>query len=567
MALPGQLEEIPVQNVMDAKAKSPQMKSTALQALADADLICDKFAVKGYGDLVDLVPGNSNVSKSLMIKAITCPSMHCCKQLRFFEVEPGCVRSGSAGDGTNLFFGPGVHAFFGLFYSFGDMYRVSDTEEIINGTRAIITVKQGLIGLAMDRGEPIILPPGMHQWDDPNLNFVKFIDLASSLITMGPYTLVTVEQSYAAITQDNGKQKVLGGGSSYMLTHQNWKFQAWLSMKMQTNKLSNLLMTTGDNIGLCITANVNWSIVDAVVAAGRNVDASLGSDTLKLMREDVNLQVTSSLASLVGAIHYGSQGTSGLQKAARDGAPAGPSSGEDGAAVAAVGEPEPEGKLDRKALWDPGRLQNAVNDANSICNRYGVQILSINLIAVAPADAQLREIMSRGAVATVSAEETTKAARAEANAALITAQAEAARAQAAADAKLIKARSDAEAVTIAVQGEATRAQAAADAMLIKARSEAEAAEISAKAEAEAERIRAQGAKDAGLLMGESEVAVSLAKLKIAYGPFTENQSSSFFFGLQGPGELPTALLGSHLANEVGATGLALAKGTRPGTVS
>merc|ERR1712225_66760 len=106
---------------------------------------------------------------------------------------------------------------------------------------------------------------------------------------------------------------------------------------------------------------------------------------------------------------------------------------------------------------------------------------------------------------------------------------------------------------ITAQAEAQKAQSAADAMLVKARSEAEAAEIKARADAEAEKIRAQGAKEAGLLMEESELASSLAKLKIAYGPFTENQSSTFFFGLQGPGELPTALLGSHLAGTTGLT--------------
>ena len=78
--------------------------------------------------------------------------------------------------------------------------------------------------------------------------------------------------------------------------------------------------------------------------------------------------------------------------------------------------------------------------------------------------------------------------------------------------------------------------------------------INVQADADAERIRAQGAKEAGQLMGESQVAVDLAKLKIAYGPFAENQSSTFFFGLGGPGELPNAILGKALANDTGAMG-------------
>jgi len=158
-----------------------------------------------------------------------------------------------------------------------------------------------------------------------------------------------------------------------------------------------------------------------------------------------------------------------------------------------------------------------------------VTIISLNLISVAPADPKLVEIMSRGAVAAVTAEETTRAARAEANAALITAE-----------------------------SQALQAKAEAEAMLVKVRSEAEAVKLRAEADSEAERIRAQGSKEAGQLMGESQVAVDIAKLKIAYGPFSENQSSTFFFGLGGPSELPNAILGKALAAETGTQGLAMA---------
>lgn len=366
-----------------------------------------------------------------------------------------------------------------------------------------------------------------------------------------------------------------------MLTHQNWKFLAWLSCKMQTNKFGPLTMTTGDNINLSIIANVNWLVRDPIVAAGRSVDTTAGRDSLKMIRDDVILQVTSSLASLVGAIQYGSQGTSSMHSAAREGADPPPqprrktakkkkksvapqasssqaataqsslledampldiSSQDIGASptsvadVDLVDEPEPEAVTGRRALWDPQRLENAVADANMITRRYGVEILSINLISASPSDDKLVEIMSRGAVAAVAAEENMKESRAKAQSTIIAAEAE-----------------------------QLTAQALADAMLIRARSEAEAIKIAASADAESERIRAQGSKDAGQLMGESEVAVALAKLKIAYGPFEQNQSNTFFFGLHGPGDLPTALLGNSLAAQTGIAGLNFGPGAGGGS--
>eukprot|EP00927_Polykrikos_kofoidii_P015584 TRINITY_DN1693_c0_g1_i1.p1 TRINITY_DN1693_c0_g1~~TRINITY_DN1693_c0_g1_i1.p1 ORF type:complete len:544 (-),score=84.41 TRINITY_DN1693_c0_g1_i1:670-2301(-) len=523
--------EAPRQQSMDDALPSDLANNTAYRALAEANLICSKYAVKNFDELV-LEQGTWDVTTSMILQAVTCPFLcHCCCQLKFFVVDPGCANIGSHSDGTNLFFGPGVHILCKCFKNAEDeSKRVADSAgaAIVNGTKAIITVQQGYVGLAFEKGEPVLLPPGLHQWDTPDITFDKSIDLSASLITMGPYTLVTVEECYSAITQDNGKQKVLDGGKSYMLTHQNWKFQAWLSQKMQTNKFGPLSMTTGDNINLDIVANVNWIIREARIAAARNVDTTNSKDSLKMMRDDVILQVTSSLASLVGAIQYGARGTSSLQEATRSGHDVRQSSTviSLGDTPAACAEPEPETKTGRQALWDPTRLKCAVDDANNICNSYGVEILSINLISASPSDQKLNDIMSRGAIASVSAEETAKAARAETNAALIAAEAQAA-----------------------------QAQAAAEAMLIKARSEAEAMTIAATADADAERIRAQGAKEAGMLMGESEVATSLAKLKIAYGPFAENKASTYFFGLNGPGDLPTALLGNSLAMQTGTAGL------------
>jgi regulator of protease activity HflC (stomatin/prohibitin superfamily) len=278
-------------------------------------------------------------------------------------------------------------------------------------------------------------------------------------------------------------------------------------------------MTTGDNIALNIVANVNWRVKDPQIAASRNVDTAVANaDALiKPIQDDVILQVTSALAALVGSIQYGSQGTSGIQ------------------ASGATGKIDDDEKTGRKALWDAQRLANAVTSANEMTERYGVLIVSINLISAAPRDEKLVEIMSRGAVASVSAEEKLKEARAAANALLVQANAE-----------------------------KETSQANADAMLIMARADAEAQTVAAAADADAEQIRATGARDAGLLMGESQVATALAKLKVAYSPFVDNKSSTFFFGLHGPGDLPTALLGNSLAAQTGVAGLDFGPGAQGG---
>merc|ERR1719217_2028097 len=88
-------------------------------------------------------------------------------------------------------------------------------------------------------------------------------------------------------------------------------------------------------------------------------------------------------------------------------------------------EPEPEEKEGAKALFDREKLMSSVDHANNICGQYGVKVLSINLISAYPKDPSLLEALSQGAVATVAAEQIETAARGESNAMLLKAKAEA----------------------------------------------------------------------------------------------------------------------------------------------
>jgi len=92
----------------------------------------------------------------------------------------------------------------------------------------------------------------MHQWKSDTLQFIELVDLANHVIgaaqdgggQLGPYTLLTVDEGYVAVTQNNGKQVILEGGRTHMLTHRNWKFQKFMSQKIQTDDLQKIRATT-----------------------------------------------------------------------------------------------------------------------------------------------------------------------------------------------------------------------------------------------------------------------------------------------------------------------------------
>jgi len=351
-----------------------------------------------------------------------------------------------------------------------------------------------------------LLPPGMHQWNSGTIEFKGLIDLAASIIRLGPYTLVTVDEGYAAVTQDNGQQKILEGGEAYMLTHRNWKFEKFITKKLQTNDVGPIKVTTGDNVPLEAVATVNWRIDDVQLAARMSANTMHGTNAtsqeaggtqfdISKLRQDVLRQVTASLAAFVGSVSYSGQGHAVM---------AAQISG--GARREGEGEPEPEEKEGAKALFDRRMIIGSVQHANEICSQYGVKILSINLISAYPADHKLLEALSQGAVATVAAEQTETAARGE-----------------------------------------------AQALLTKAKAEAEAERIRAEGHAAAEEIKAEGSLKAAKQLEASEVAINLSKLRTAGECLGEGKANSFFFGLGGPADIPTGILGSALMAESAAT--------------
>jgi len=480
--------------------------------------------------------GGYAVEKWWISKACCCIPATMCSYPLFVQIDDGCIQAGKTEGGNFFWFGQGVHMIWTCGLSLqGDQQRLTSTDSMSNGSLGLCIVEDGYVGLISRAGEKLVLPPGIHHWSDPDVSYEGLIDLSQSVVEIGVYTLVIVEEGYAAITSDNGKQVILGGGQAYMLNHANWNWKAWMSLKMQTNKLPEFEVTSSDNIQLTIRAHVNWIVVDPQAAAAKNTDVGRG-DPLSEMRGDINLQVRGALVSLLGRIHFGQAGAGSLTNKADGQAPG---EGDDDLDEKTTGD-------SRMAMYDPEYTKTAVDKANQITLGFGVRVLSVNIIRARPKDMDLMKEMTRGAVATVKAMEQKKLVRGEENASLISSESKAISAAETAKVELIKAETASAIATIEAEGKKDRQEVEAKALLVGAKAQADAIKIKAEAEAEAERIRAEAAKVAGDALAESDVAVALAKLKIAYEPLQKNQDNTFFFGLKGAAQLPTAIMSDHL---------------------
>jgi len=466
-----------------------QEQSPAYKALHDAGLIVNTYKLGSIDELHVAAPNSSveqNLSKRGMayVLGLGVGGLAYDCVIKQFSVRAGCVRPATHKDGSYFFYGPGVHSVVGVFVTL--QQEVPLTQAMIqHGNRAIVTVPQGFIGLAFDRGQPIILSPGLHQWESHTMMFKELIDLSTSVIRIGPFTLLTIDEGYAAVTQDNGKQMVLAGGHTHMLTHRNWKFEKFISLKIHTDTLNGFKATTADNVVLQTNATVNWRVRDPVLAARMAADTMEGakgaSAGTPMVKHDVMQQAIASLAAAMGSVRYADD----VHVAA-----SGSITNLDGPAATAA-SPQAKEETGIARIFNTQQMSTATSHANEICGQYGVEVLSINVVSAVPVDKSLEEALSAGAVAAAGAQQAELAARGNAKAKLISAQ-----------------------------------------------SEAEAMRISAQAMADAERVAAQGKRDAAATLETSNVAVELARLEKAGQLLSEK--SAFFFGA-GPQELPALL--------------------------
>ena len=168
---------------------------------------------------LDLMPANTTLGSNFKKRWFYCLLFPCiggciydCLHATFF-VPSGHAQRLVNGDGEYFLAGPGYHRIYGPWWSL-EGEPVNLARGVSHGDRTIAVVEQGSVGLAWDLGQPLLLPPGVHEWRSQTLTFEKCIRLDDPVIRIGPYTLVTVDSGYAAITLNNGNLTILPGGKN-----------------------------------------------------------------------------------------------------------------------------------------------------------------------------------------------------------------------------------------------------------------------------------------------------------------------------------------------------------------
>jgi hypothetical protein len=181
---------------------------------------------------------------------VCCWPFCCC--FKTFTTPAAHLQLVKDGRGNFKFYEPGVHLICDPFYSVEQQPKPYWKGVITHGDNTVVVVEQGKVGFATDKGQPILLAPGLHTWKSATMRYITSYDLNNNVISMPPLTLVTVDEGYSAVTEDNGKQRILPGGNTYLLDHRNWKFQKFISQKIQSNNLDRISATSADNVLMAV---------------------------------------------------------------------------------------------------------------------------------------------------------------------------------------------------------------------------------------------------------------------------------------------------------------------------
>jgi hypothetical protein len=126
------------------------------------------------------------------------------------------VQSGQVGlatvGATAHFLEPGRHAINNPTFAFLG-FKSSTSEVISVGSKHRVCVPAGKIGLAWERGAPILLETGtIHNIDSPYFAYAGSRFTTEPVIQHGSLTLVTVKQGYAGVSFDDGNLVILESG-------------------------------------------------------------------------------------------------------------------------------------------------------------------------------------------------------------------------------------------------------------------------------------------------------------------------------------------------------------------
>jgi len=448
----------------------------------------------------------------------------------------------------------GVHIIESSNFSYQESVVIEpDNLCITHGTITILQIPRGKIALTWNRNEPYFLDkPGLYEFNSNNFHFVSFSDAEERNIELGSKKIIQVYTGEVGITYNDGELKVLENGR-HVIDSSTHVFERFLSTKQRSvrlitygakHKISKskthlnddsdyLICETKDIVKVGIRADVFYSIVDPTKCI-QTLDTNEVED---LVRETAvstltNIIRSTALNEIAQSRNITAPSETKVVTATTVGSD-GSTASQDGPAAVSF-------------FFDHAHDEFMNKLHEDFVSRYGIDIVNIRMESFKIMDFELSKEISQNCLLTAKVENDlanregqhaikTQNERTDADCQKIKAVAKAEAQKISADAenkrKTDAARAEAEALKYKAMAEA---QAAADTILLKAKAEAEA--IRLKAEAEAERAALLSKTKLGQQQSMLEIYAEMVKSsnkgvqKVIYMDPSVNRDSPFALG-------------------------------------
>lgn len=178
-------------------------------------------------------------------------------------------------NGEPFFLEPGRHFLNNPRLKF-EGFRSSTDEHIGHGARNRVLVPSGRIGLAWDRGQPLVLESGrVYNFLSPTFRYDGSRDIADEVIVHGSIRMVTVKDGKFGISYDDGVLKILNPGR-HVWDKPSHMFASLMSAGQTTLSIKKVTGMSSDNVGLEFDAAITVQVTDAKKAvtmlAGEGVE-------------------------------------------------------------------------------------------------------------------------------------------------------------------------------------------------------------------------------------------------------------------------------------------------------
>ena len=142
----------------------------------------------------------------------------------------------------------------------------SNTECIVVGSKARITVPSGKIGLAWEKGEPLVLEHGIViERDSAFFKYDGSVDMTRSLIVHGSIKFCSVRQGLFGVSYNEGVLQILKPGR-HVLTKPTQFLAGFLPSGQQTLSIEAVTSMSADNVGIKFDSALTIQVIDPAKA-------------------------------------------------------------------------------------------------------------------------------------------------------------------------------------------------------------------------------------------------------------------------------------------------------------